>query len=207
KDGIRDFHVTGVQTCALPILVMALTRRVGEGRTFHIEDVQDQVELALMRGEHHRVARSYVLYREERAKERAAEKSAATEAAAPSLRVKSEDGSLLPLDEARLARVVEEACDGLDSVSSAPILSEARRNLYDGITIDELSLAPILAARTLVEQEPNYAFVSARLLLDRLRREALTFVSGRVEQATQAEMAIRYATYFPDFISTGIDAE
>ncbi|MBX9464074.1 MAG: ribonucleoside-diphosphate reductase subunit alpha [Aquamicrobium sp.] len=188
-------------------VVSALTRRVGEGRTFHIEDVQDQVELALMRGENHKVARAYVLYREERARERAAGKATSTESAVPFLHVKAEDGSLLPLDEARLAQIVEEACADLDAVSSTPILTEARRNLYDGITLDELSLAPILAARTLVEQEPNYAFVSARLLLDRLRREALTFVSGRAEQATQAEMSTRYASYFPDFVKTGIEAE
>ena len=185
----------------------ALARRGGEGRTFHIEDVQDQVELALMRGEHHRVARAYVLYREERARERAAEKAATAGPDAPSLGVKAEDGSLVPLDEARLARIVDEACEGLDAVSAGAILAEARRNLYDGITLDELSLAPILAARTLIEQEPNYAFVSARLLLDRLRREALSFVSRRPEQATQAEMATRYTGYFPDFVKTGIEAE
>src|SRR5690606_14578515 len=120
----------------------------------------------------------------------------------PPLNVRAEDGTLSPLDEARLARIVAEACEGLDAVSAAAILTEARRNLYDGITLDELSLAPILAARTLVEQEPNYAFVSARLLLDRLRREALSFVAGRPEQATQAQMADRYATYFPDFVKT-----
>ncbi len=185
----------------------ALTRRVGEGRLFHIEDVQDQVELALMRSEHHKVARAYVLYREERARERAAARATAVaEQAAPSLNVRAEDGTLAPLDEARLGNIVAEACAGLDAVSAEAILTEARRNLYDGITLDELSLAPILAARTMVEQEPNYAFVSARLLLDRLRREALTFVSGRSEQATQGEMAGRYASYFPDFVRTGVEA-
>ncbi len=187
-------------------VVAALTRRFEAGRTFHIEEIQDQVELALMRGEHHKVARAYVLYRAERARERLADKA---DAVAPGglLNVKGEDGALAPLDEARFSRVVEEACAGLDAVSPDAILTEARRNLYDGITLDELSLAPILAARTLVETEPNYAFVSARLLLDRLRREALSFVTGRPEQATQAEMAGRYASYFPEFITTGIEAE
>ncbi|MCO5073795.1 MAG: ATP cone domain-containing protein, partial [Rhizobiaceae bacterium] len=189
-------------------VVSALTRRADAGRTFHIEEIQDQVELALMRGEHHKVARAYVLYRDERARERAATKTAAEELkAAPGLKVRAEDGSLVPLDDARFSRIIEEACANLDAVSPQPILAEARRNLYDGITLDELSLAPILAARTLVEQEPNYAFVSARLLLDRLRREALSFVSGRSEQATQTEMAERYASYFPDFIRTGINAD
>jgi len=203
--GSRRVH--GIVEDLTEQVVGALTRRAGEGRLFHIEDVQDQVELALMRGEHHKVARAYVLYREERARERAAEKAAVAAPAAPSLNVKAEDGSLVPLDDARLARVVAEACEGLADVSAEPILKEARRNLYDGISLDELSLAPILAARTLVEQEPNYALVSARLLMDRLRREALTFVSGRPEQATQAEMATRYGSYFPEFVRTGIEAE
>ncbi|WP_291547259.1 ribonucleoside-diphosphate reductase subunit alpha [Bosea sp. (in: a-proteobacteria)] len=188
-------------------IVAGLTRRADAGRTFHIEDIQDRVELALMRGEHHKVARAYVLYRDERARERLAEKQAVAEDTTAALHVKTEDGGLIALDEARLAAIVEEACAGLDAVSSVPVLAEARRNLYDGITLDELSLAPILAARTLVEQEPNYAFASARLLLDRLRREALTFVAGRAEQATQAEMATRYASYFPDFVKRGIEAE
>ncbi|MEO3385270.1 ribonucleoside-diphosphate reductase subunit alpha [Mesorhizobium sp. CAU 1741] len=203
--GSRRVH--GIVEDLTEQVVSALTRRAGEGRTFHIEDVQDQVELALMRSENHKVARAYVLYREERSRERAAGTLVAELPATPALHVKAEDGTLLPLDEARLARVVEEACDGLEAVSAAPIIAEARRNLYDGITLDELSLAPILAARTLVEQEPNYAFVSARLLLDRLRREALTFVAGRPEQATQAEIATRYASYFPEYIQTGIDAD
>ena len=187
-------------------VVSALMRRAGEGRLFHIEDVQDQVELALMRGEHHKIARAYVLYREERACARTAAKASSTETAAPTLNVRAEDGTLSPLDQARLAAVVSEACEGLEAVSADTILTETQRNLYDGVSLDELSLAPILAARTLVEQEPNYAFVSARLLLDRLRREALTLVSGQAEQATQGEMAGRYASYFPDFVKTGIDA-
>ncbi len=187
-------------------VVTGLTRRQENGGLFHVEDVQDQVELALMRGGHHKVARAYVLYREEHAREREAKKKADPQDA-PSIRVTDADGNLAALDEQRLELIVTEACGELDDVSAAAILSEARRNLYDGITLDELSLAPILAARTLVEKEPNYSQVSARLLLDRLRREALTFVSGRPEQATQAEMAERYVSYFPEFIRTGIETE
>jgi ribonucleoside-diphosphate reductase alpha chain len=182
-------------------VVAALTRRAKDGRVFHIEDVQDQVELALMRGEHQKVARAYVLYREEHAKARA-DKSAAP-VAAPALRMA--DGA--PLDEARLATVIAEASDGLDGVVAETILTETRRNLYDGISADELALAPILATRTLVETEPNYAYVSARLLNDKLRREALSFLAGRPDQATQAEMASRYAEYFPAYLERGIGLE
>src|SRR5690606_4138266 len=52
--------------------VNALVRNRPAGGTFHIEDIQDQVELALMRSGEHDVARAYVLYREKRAQERAA---------------------------------------------------------------------------------------------------------------------------------------
>ena len=187
-------------------IVANLTRRAEAGRTFHIEEIQDQVELALMRGEHHKVARAYVLYREERARERAA-KAEAKAAAAPALHVRAADGALAPLDEVRLAKIVEEACAGLEDVDAAPVLAEARRNLYDGISPQELALAPILAARTLIESEPNYTYVSARLLLDMLRGEALSFVEGRLVQATQAEMAERYADYFPAYVKRGIEAE
>ncbi len=186
-----------------------LTRRADASRTFDIEDVQDQVELALMRGEHHKVARAYVLYREERAKARAKAGAEAKSAAAPAqlLRMKTADDSLVPVDSARMAAVVDEACLGLPDVSAKAVLSEAYRNLYDGISFDELALAPILAARTLIETEPDYAKVSARLLLDKLRREALSFIAGRPEQATQAEMAERYGDYFHAYLSAGISAE
>jgi ribonucleoside-diphosphate reductase alpha chain len=107
----------------------------------------------------------------------------------------------------RLDAVIREACDGLDGVSADAISAETQRNLYDGISLDELALAPILAARTLIETEPNYAKASARLLLDKLRREALTFVSGRPWQATQAEMGAAYAEYFHLYVKTGIANE
>lgn len=191
-------------------VVNALTRRLGEGRTFHIEDVQDQVELALMRSEHHKVARAYVLYREERARERAElAASAKTPAAGQQdvLHVTLADGHKAPLDTKRLALIIEEACAGLDGVDAAPVLAETRRNLYDGISQDELALAPIMAARTLVEQEPNYAYVSARLLLDKLRSEVLSFVHKTPTSASQADMGTRYAEYFPAYIKTGIAAE
>ncbi len=189
-------------------VVGALKRRAGEGRTFHIEDVQDQVELALMRSEHHKVARAYVLYREERARERAEKNAAAaTTPARPLLHLTLAGGARVPFDTDRLTRLIEEACAGLDGVDATPVLNETRRNLYDGISQEELSLAAIMAARTLVEQEPNYAYVSARLLLDKLRTEVLSFVHGAPTDATQADMATRYADYFPAYIKTGIAAE
>jgi ribonucleoside-diphosphate reductase alpha chain len=143
-------------------VVSALSRRMGEGRTFHIEDVQDQVELALMRSEHHKVARAYVLYREERTKRRTEQEAAksAKISAEPVIHVMLANGVKMPLDSARLRLIVEEACAGLEGVDAAPVVADVKRNVYDGISQDELALASVMAARTLVEQEPNYAHVS-----------------------------------------------
>jgi len=189
-------------------VVAALTRRAGEGRTFHIEDVQDQVELALMRSENQKVARAYVLYREDRARKRAEESAAQTSVAdEQTLHVTLADGSRAKLDSKRLELIIKEACEGLDGVSPAPVLTETNRNLYDGISRDELALASIMAARTLVEREPNYAYVSARLLLDKLRGEVLSYVHHHPTAATQVDMGTRYAEYFPAYVKTGIAAE
>src|SRR5262252_5439992 len=87
-------------------VVRALLRSRPGGGTFHIEDVQDQVELGLMRGAHHEVARAYVLYRERRAQERA--KHAATEAAPREAVLHVvDDGRRVPLDLAALHALVE----------------------------------------------------------------------------------------------------
>ncbi|MGH3430964.1 MAG: ATP cone domain-containing protein, partial [Mycobacteriales bacterium] len=153
----------------------ALFRHLGSDRAVHIEQIQDRVELVLMRGGHHKVARAYVLYREERAKARDAVSPHAAELPqAAALNVRRADGELRPLDRQRLALVINESCEGLQNVSEEAVLAETLRNLYDGITANELELALIMAARTMVEFEPNYAYVSARLLMDKLRREVLS---------------------------------
>jgi ribonucleoside-diphosphate reductase alpha chain len=203
----RRVHETVEQLTAE--VVAALTRRAGEGRTFHIEDVQDQVELALMRSENHKVARAYVLYREERARKRAEAEASAPKAAPgqSALHMLRSDGRRVPLDMDRLGAVIAEACNGLDGTDPVAVLAETTRNLYDGISRNELALAPIMAARTFVEQEPNYAYVSARLLLDKLRGEVLSYVHRQATDATQADMGRCYAEYFPAYIKTGIAAE
>ena len=187
----------------------ALFRRLPSGGTIHIEDVQDQVELALMRGEHHLVARSYVLYRAERARLRA-EKTAQEQpesSVSSELMVTLEDGTRKPLDMVRLQKIVDEACRDLSDVDGAWMLDETRRNLFDGVPEKDVAPALLMAARTRIEQEPNYSFVTARLLLDSMRREALGFLAHGQREATQAEMEGRYADYFADFIKRGAELE
>jgi ribonucleoside-diphosphate reductase alpha chain len=177
--------------------VGALMRRQPQGGTFHIEDIQDQVELALMRSGEHDVARAYVLYREERAKVRAQERSAKSEGGIHIV----EGGQRRPLDRGRLARLVESACEGLPDASAQAILESTLRDLYDGVPMEEVRKSAVLAARALIEKEPAYGYVTARLLLHTIRLEVLG------EEASQAEMGWRYASYFPQCVQRGVEAE
>ncbi len=178
--------------------VRALLRRLPAGGTFHIEDVQDQVELSLMRDGAHDVARSYVLYREKRAQERA--KHSTRQDETPQLSM-LENGVRVPLDLPRVEAVVRAACEGLtDYVAPEAILSETVKNLYDGVPLDEVYKSAILAARALIEKDPAYSTVTARLLLHTVRREVL------VAEVAQSQMQSTYAEAFPRFIKYGIGA-
>jgi ribonucleoside-diphosphate reductase alpha chain len=181
-------------------VIRAMVRSRPGGGTFHIEDVQDQVELGLMRGGHHEIARAYVLYRERRTQERA--KQAVQEAPkAPVLHV-IDGGQRVALDLNDVKALIESACAGLGAdVKADPIVSETMRNLYDGVPMDEVYKASILAARTLIEKDPDYTYATARLLLHTIFKEVI----GR--DVAPADMAQAYADYFPGFIKKGIENE
>ena len=185
-----------------------VTRRMPIGGAVHIEDIQDHVELALMRAGEHKVARSYVLYREERARERKAAAAAHQPAArASSLEVTLADGSRTPLDENRLRKVIDEACTGIDGAAPMAVFDETLRSLFDGVAEADVGKAAAMSARMYIEREPAYTYVAARLLLDTLRQEALSFITHRKDEATQEEMTERYPLYFEGYIKRAIDLE
>ncbi|BDU54721.1 MULTISPECIES: ribonucleoside-diphosphate reductase subunit alpha [unclassified Limnohabitans] len=179
-------------------VVRALMRSRPGGGTFHIEDVQDQVELGLMRGGHHEIARAYVLYRESRNQERAHIKEEQAPAA-PTLHV-IDNGQRVALDLNNLKRLINDSCAGLGAdVKPDPILAETMRNLYDGVPMDEVYKAAILATRTLIEKDPDYTYATARLLMHTIAKEVLG------KEVLHADMGQHYAEYFPQFIQKGVD--
>lgn len=184
-------------------VVGALLRRKPEGGAIHIEEIQDQVELALMRSGEHEVARAYVLYREERSRQRAQQKAQAAEPVeVPVLHVVDHHGQSQPLDIAQLRALITAACEGLETETQPEhILSETLKNLYDGVSVDEVNKSAILAARAMIEQDPAYDKVTARLLLNTIRLDILG------ETISPSDMAVRYPDYFVSFIRRGIDAE
>ena len=187
-------------------VIDALFRRLPDGGTVHIEDIQDQVELALMRNGHHKIARAYVLYREEHARQRL-ESGEATGQENP-VNITLSDGSRRPLDETHLKAVIDEACTGLNGVEGDAILRETLRNVFDGITENDLAIALVMSARTLIEREPNYTYVAARLLLDRLRQEVFHGLDHTPQpHANHTQMARAYPGYFSGYIRQAVEWE
>jgi len=185
-----------------------LLRRLPANAALHIEDIQDQVELALMRNGHHKVARAYVLYREQRALERAATRAdTASGGETPTLHVRLADGATRPVDLAHIEVLVAEACEGLDGADRARLLEECRRNLFDGMSEADLGNALVMSARVLIEQDPHYSQAAARLLLNHLRHEALGFLSGHAADGTRAAMAEAYPEYFMRYLARGVELE
>ena len=191
-------------------VVEALLRRTPDGGMVHIEDIQDQVELALMRAGEHKVARSYVLYRAERARLRAEKESKSKKKGKKSenvIHVKSATGDLKPLDEERLRKIIAEAVDGLEGVSAEQVMTATMRNLYDGISEKEVATALIISTRVMIDREPNYSQAAARMLMDSLRREALSFLEGQHTEATQHEMVAFYPEVLKKTIQVGVKVE
>lgn len=183
-------------------ITITFGRRMPSGGTLHIEEIQDQVELELMRTGEQKVARAYVLYREERRKERK-ETGLATEEISD-IKVVLDSGEDGAADMARLEKMVGEACEGLEGVAKEEIIEQANKNLYDGVTLEDVKSSLVMTARTLVEKEPNYTYVTARILLDNIRSEGLSYL-GMQTQATQPEMEKLYPEALKQFLDKGIE--
>ncbi len=182
----------------------SLSRYMQSGGIVNVEDIQDQVELALMRNGEHKVARSYILYREEHRRMREAKQASLKEATgSATLNITLENGNKVPLDITKIETIVVEACSGLESVQSAPIVKDTLKNLFDGVHILDVRKALIMTARTYIETEPNYSFVAARLLLNDARNEVAKALNLPVPN-TQQELATNYAKFLKAGIEFGI---
>ena len=185
----------------------AIKRRFPEGGVIHIEDIQDQVELAIMRAGYQDVARSYVLYREERSQARNSNQIESLEDLPIKKAVINEDGSRQDLDIVKLRLIIDEACSGVEDVSAAAVFELIDKNIYDGIKKEDLSSSILISIRPLIEKDPNYSYVVARLLLSSLYEEGLTFLNFKNNTPTIKEMSKLYPEYFKAYIKEAVDLE
>ena len=154
------------------MVLNTFTRRLPSGGTIHIEEIQDQVELALMRTGEQKVARAYVIYREQRANARQQTNSNHH----PTLQVTDANGQLQPLDLSALQATVSKAAEGLEGIDVQAIVDETDKNLYNGVKESDIATTMMMATRTRIEQEPNYTYVTARLLCNELVGTGLAFL-------------------------------
>ena len=169
----------------------------------HVEAIQDAVERQLMRHGHYSVARRYIVYREEHARARSLRHAdGAIEGVEDGLRFHVDrDGSREVLDIAKLRKQIRDACRGLEETCDADeLLHEVQRQLYDGITPEEIARALILAARSRIERDPAYDTVAGRLALAVIYREALG-------QTAPEDLDQLYRERFAPFIEEGIAAD
>mgnify|MGYP003433734754 FL=1 len=191
--GVRD------QVAQLTNMVVnSLQQRKPEGGSIHIEEIQDQVELFLMRNGEIDVARAYVVYRAERRHDRDLDGVSRPN---HTINVIAKDGSRSELNIKHYYSIIQAACEGLTEVDAKLVLDEALKNIYDGVPEDEVYKAVILASRQQIEHEPAYNFVTARLLLHTVRAEVLGY------ECSQQDMAKGYKNYFAEGIKIGIKAE
>ena len=208
-EGDNSAQSERIQTVVADLTVLItqrLQRRWPSGGTVHIEAIQDLVELALMRAGEHAVARSYVIYREARHQERLKNNEQKTESPSTTINVTLDNGTKKPLNTAWLSQLIMDACQGLDDIEPTQILRETLDNLFDGVAMKDVYKAMVMSARTRVETDPNYSYVTARLLLNDLYNEALSALDIDHNLSEQS-IAKLYPLCFAEFIKKGIELE
>ncbi|MCH9770538.1 MAG: ribonucleoside-diphosphate reductase subunit alpha, partial [Gammaproteobacteria bacterium] len=185
-----------------------LQKRWPDGGMVHIEAIQDQVENNLMRTNEFEVAKAYILYRERRRKERedTAKQKIKQEDVSTTINLTLANGGRKQLDEAWLTKLVNDACQGLTDVDPSPIIKDTRDNLFDGVALKDVYKALVMSARTLVETEPNYSYVTARLLLQDLYNETLDTL-GIQHNIGEQTIEKLYPICFKEAIRQGIEHE
>ena len=158
-------------------VVSALTRRIADGDMIHIEDIQDQVELALMRDEHHKVARAYVLYREQRAASRYHTKKLKEQvgAKASSMAVTKRNGDKEPISLDKITNRVSVLSTGLN-IDPIVVVQKAVPGLYNEITSTEIDTYLAETAASLTVEHPDYSYLAARIKANSLHKDTPGFI-------------------------------
>jgi ribonucleoside-diphosphate reductase alpha chain len=116
-----------------------------------------------MRTGEQKVARAYVIYREQRALLVSKQVQIIIQ-----LQITDANGQLQPLDLGALTAQLKQQAEGLEGIDVQAIVDETVKNLYNGVKESDIATTMMMATRTRIEQEPNYTYVTARLLRNEL---------------------------------------
>lgn len=197
-------RVEEIVSCLTHQITDLFYKRCPAGGNVHIEAIQDKVELALMYAGLHKIARAYVLYREERRKQREAQE--AIEPPRTDIHITLDSGNRIPLEKTWITSIIQSACNNLDDVDVSKILNATAHNLFDGIALKDVYKALVMTARTLIENEPNYTYVTARLLLYDLYSEVLRGLCI-THDLMHENIKRYYPAAFRAFIQQGVKTE
>jgi ribonucleoside-diphosphate reductase alpha chain len=199
-------------------VVARATQLAREGTELHVELIQDEVERQMMAGGFYQVAKDFIIYRAKRAAQREIEDVSTEEAqpataiadapvvesrsAGASFKATGPNGETVPITEGQLRARIEHACKGFETlVSSEVVLQESIKNFYEGIKLDEIDQANIMAARSKIEKDPAYSYVASKLLLDVIYRETI----GVDAHSKTLEKA--HQEYFKTCLKKGVSVE
>jgi ribonucleoside-diphosphate reductase alpha chain len=197
-------------------VVARATQLAREGTDLHVELIQDEVERQMMAEGFYQVAKDFIIYRAQRSAQRALEVeepqvsteeveatvTPSTAAPGQTFKATTADGKAASITEGQLRARIEHACRGLETlVSSAEILRESIKNFYEGIKLEEIDQANIMAARSKIEKDPAYSLVAARLLLDVIYRETMK------TDGHSKDLAKAHQEYFKACLKKGVSVE
>jgi len=167
----------------------------------NVENIQDIVEKHLIDNDLYEIAKAYILYRAKRREEREKQQEITLEKAKLGrLRVKKRDGRTILFNINRINEIISDAAkEHRDEVSVDIISKEVVKNIYDGVSVEEIEKALILASISFIEKDPAYNYVSARLFLFKLYREVVG------EDFKNPNMENLYRSSFTYSIQKGIE--
>lgn len=140
-----------------------------------VEDVQNIVEHKIMEQGFFDVAKAYILYRYEHAKEREVKKKDVLRRIEENrIMVIKRSGKPEPFSMEKICASLAYAARGYEDVIDIDGLAEQCRNeVYDNMPTTEIARSLVMVARSFIELDPAYSRVAARLLLVKIYKDII----------------------------------
>ena len=170
---------------------------------FHpnVENIHDIVEKHLMAADLFEVAKSYILYRAD--KKRQSDDDRRKLSFLRKLTVKKADDKIVRFDPKKLKETIRRCSESLSEVDGEGVFEDVCKNIYDGITTEEIDKAIVLSATAFIERDPEYSSFAARVFRQQISKEVL----GHSSEVGSDESERDYRESFINAIQLGVKAD